>query len=255
MKIKMNYPCTFQLSDYDCVVVVDIGFAQKLERNCGLVIAKKHSSKKKFQFEAFQDDFTETIVKIFNLLKIYGTRKNGFALIIEAPLSVYFENGSPKKRSFARTKSKCDEESNCWYVPIGASVMAGAVILLKSLLMKAEDLKATSKTISLFEAFSINKSGITKKTAKAFIVRSKIGNNPLLPVMRKKVINGWVDAAYIMDAIIKNGKKMWRVEKPNRNSENVLQNICAFFRLDGKGSSKNIPAVLYLDHRSVPSYE
>ena len=151
--------------------------------------------------------------------------------------------------------STFSESSYRWYAPIGASVMAGAVILIKSLFMEATEAKHSDvpcSTINLFEAFSVNKGAVTEENAVTFIQANRVSYEESLSIMKgtgkRKVIHDWVDATYIMSALIKNGENLCHVRRPDKNSLGFVKSICEFFRLDDHKSSSEIPSVVYLKY-------
>ncbi len=113
-------------------IILDIGFSNK-SKSCGLLINLESPVEVQFC------DAKERIVRFIS------TSKQPVNLMIEAPLSVVFdENGNPKGRSIDKQGNK----NRPWYVGPGCSVMVAALYLMKAL----TELEINTD-IRLFEGF------------------------------------------------------------------------------------------------------
>lgn len=113
-------------------VFLDIGFANKV-KSCGLLFGEGVPT---------ETTFNDAVTKI---VKYIGSSNKPVNLVIEAPLSVSFDNkGNPKGRSV----EKQDTKTRYWYVPLGAAVMVAALYLVRSIY----DSKPHNE-VRLFEGF------------------------------------------------------------------------------------------------------
>ncbi|RLE15734.1 MAG: hypothetical protein DRJ08_04970 [Acidobacteria bacterium] len=123
-------------------VILDIGFSNQA-CSCGLLITEEEKkSNKPLQFNKAKD-------KICTYIR---NSKRSVNLLIEAPLSVAFDNNSnPKGRSIEKEKGKV----RYWYYGPGCTVMVAAIYLIKAIAEMKPDVD-----ILLFEGFvSFKKKG------------------------------------------------------------------------------------------------
>ena len=114
-------------------VFVDIGFAGK-SKSCGLLVGDG-----KPEVVSFADLCSK-------LLEIVGCDSNRLNLLIEAPLSVAFnEHGNPTGRTIERRGS----QTRYWYVGLGCSVLVAATYLLREI-----DKNVGDREVRLFEGFA-----------------------------------------------------------------------------------------------------
>lgn len=98
-------------------VFVDIGFAQAA-KSCGILVGDGNPLEVSFS----------QLRK--NLLELVASNGNPLNLLIEAPLSVAFnESGNPTGRMVERR----GEQTRYWYVGLGCSVLVAATYLLRSI--------------------------------------------------------------------------------------------------------------------------
>ncbi|HMV54588.1 MAG TPA: hypothetical protein PLX20_11875 [Rhodocyclaceae bacterium] len=114
-------------------IFVDIGFAEKAS-SCGLLVG----------------DGTPEVISFSRLcsrvLEIVGTGSNPLNLLIEAPLSVAFnEDGNPTGRRIERRGS----QTRYWYVGLGCSVLVAATYLLRAI-----NKDVGEREVRLFEGFA-----------------------------------------------------------------------------------------------------
>jgi len=114
-------------------VFVDIGFASAA-KSCGFLVGSDQP-----------EDITFSELKA-KLLEIVRASKNPLNLLIEAPLSVSFnDSGNPTGRSV----EKRGADTRYWYVSPGCSVLVAATYLLRSI----QDTKP-KRDIRLFEGLA-----------------------------------------------------------------------------------------------------
>ena len=133
-------------------IFVDIGFSCK-QKTCGIIFLDSLES------ELNKDNYD--VVLFSELMKPLPEKfktSKFINLVIEAPLSAYFENGNPAHREF---EIKRDEKLyRGWYYNSGASTMLAASFLLSRL----NDEFESDCTIRLFEGFvSFKKSAGTRE--------------------------------------------------------------------------------------------
>lgn len=98
-------------------VFVDLGFAEKA-KSCGLLLGDGKPE---------EVSFSKLTAR---LLEIVASAQQPLNLLIEAPLSVAFnEHGNPTGRVIERRESR----TRYWYVGLGCSVLVAATYLLRSI--------------------------------------------------------------------------------------------------------------------------
>ena len=113
-------------------IFVDIGFAQKRTRSCGVLVGESAPCCL---------SFGEARARIGDELKARSPLVN---LVIEAPLSVCFDMlGNPKGR-------KIEDSSNYWYLSAGCVVMVATTYFL-------HDIYNIAGRVRLFEGFISNR--------------------------------------------------------------------------------------------------
>lgn len=114
-------------------VFVDLGFAEKA-RSCGLLIG-----------DGMPEEVSYSQLKT-RLLEVIATDAKPLNLLIEAPLSVAFnEHGNPTGRVFEKREGR----TRYWYVGLGCSVLVAATYLLRAI-----HETNPNREIRLFEGFA-----------------------------------------------------------------------------------------------------
>ncbi|MBF0315848.1 MAG: hypothetical protein HQK52_20670 [Oligoflexia bacterium] len=221
---------------YD-IIVLDIGFASETSSNCGLVIKQVN------QIDTYQLNFNNAFIKTYEHIK---TGNNDIILILEAPLSVHYENYCPSPRSGTFLNGTIWKEKNAWFTPIGMSILGGAHAFLKLLYQKdfydnsEEMLTNSNKKIYLYEAlssqkndplFCVNKKESIKNLASKLLTTVGAtggqGTEELIKTINRKVrINDWIDALGIYYAFMNSNDSKWvKIERfdPEKNKGKKFQ--------------------------------
>jgi hypothetical protein len=112
-------------------IFIDLGFAQKSNRSCGLLVGDAVPIC--VSFGQAREIISQHIKRSTSLVN----------LVIEAPLSVCFDSsGNPKGR-------KIENSANYWYQRAGCVVMVAAMYLIR-------DLAGAAGTVRVFEGFVSN---------------------------------------------------------------------------------------------------
>lgn len=113
-------------------VFIDIGFANKA-KSCGLLFDDR---------KPIEVTFNQAVENICRHIQTNHTPVN---LVIEAPLSVSFDNnGNPKGRAVEKQNGK----TRYWYVSLGCTVMVAALYLVRAI-----HNSKPSNEVCLFEGF------------------------------------------------------------------------------------------------------
>jgi hypothetical protein len=151
MKFHTGKTESFKQTRFSKIISVDLGFAKSTRKTCGIAIGR-------------QDELTEVLENcsfggcVQRVIQELGNAgEEATALIIEAPLSVHFDKGSP----FGRAGENEGGKTRYWYCGSGASVFLGAIFFLDAL---AKEKSLSPSNIYLFEGFcSFSKKGKTPK--------------------------------------------------------------------------------------------
>ena len=156
-------PCAAELRDR--AIALDLGFSAK-RQTCGLASTDKP--------EGELCRFAEAVKKVGEFCSV----KPAAALIIEAPLSCFFDDdevGNPVHREFER--QGC--ESRYWYVGAGATTCLAAVFFLRKLRQR---LSASKAVITVFEGFVTFKKSRTSHAEDAKELLDKFCKEPVVAV-------------------------------------------------------------------------
>lgn len=202
---------------YSTIIAVDLGFAMDSNESCGVTIFQKN------EVTAKPYSFGNLICQIYSTLTEENAGK--IALIIEAPLSVQFDEfRSPEARSF----ESGDQTSREWYNGSGLRMHAAAAILLKEL-QKKKVFKTNSKDIDvdLYEAF------ITFKPSE-----------PKGPDDCHKLCHMHESAVFLNRFATSNLGSIPLIPENLTDKYKNLQSIVSYWGLTIKNDDENIPCVI-----------
>ena len=156
-------PCAAELRDR--AIALDLGFSAK-RQTCGLASTDKP--------EGELCRFAEAVKKVGCFCSVKPTA----ALIIEAPLSCFFDDdevGNPVHREFER--QGC--ETRYWYVGAGATTCLAAVFFLRKL---RQCLSTSKAVITVFEGFGTFKKSRTSHAEDAKELLNKFREGSVIAV-------------------------------------------------------------------------
>lgn len=147
----------------DLIIVVEMGFGAKGTKSCGLYTNRPTHG----QINPREESFGSAVQTVSSWLRAAGGRT---ALVVEAPLSYFWDEGSPCGRlslhdtryllerrccwSWKRRRGEYEKrtETRYWYVAPGSTVALAAGVFLQRL--SDEVLPPTLKDVHVFEGFA-----------------------------------------------------------------------------------------------------
>ena len=175
-------PCAAELRDR--AIALDLGFSAK-RQTCGLASTDKP--------EGELCCFAEAVKRVGHFCSVEQTAAPA-ALIIEAPLSCFFDDdevGNPVHREFEL--QGC--ETRYWYVGAGATTCLAAVFFLRKLRQR---LSASKAVITVFEGFGTFKKSRTSHAEDAKELLDKFLRGSVIAVEVPETVQA-VSVLYLAD--------------------------------------------------------